>query len=122
MALMAHFAVMANAQQDSVTIYRATPIYPQNPEDLSAKGSTDVASPENITTDVTYDPATGNYYYNTRVGDEKLDVPFYLQSNEYADYMAQHSMREYYKNKTAEEKSKKNQFSLSKILHLPAST
>lgn len=113
LALMAHFAVMANAQQDSVTIYRATPIYPQNPEDLSAKGSTDVASPENITTDVSYDPATGNYYYNTRVGDEKLDVPFYLQSNEYADYMAQHSMREYYKNKTAEEKSKKNQFSLT---------
>ncbi|MBQ1752085.1 MAG: hypothetical protein II109_01585, partial [Paludibacteraceae bacterium] len=103
----------AAARQDSASHYRPAPVYPQNPGDLNAKSSTDLGQPENISTDVSYDPATGNYYYNTRVGDENLDVPFYLQSNEYADYMAQQSMREYYKNRTAEEKSKKNKFSIT---------
>ena len=103
----------AAARQDSARRYRPAPVYPQNPEDLNVKGSTDLGQPENINTEVNYDPATGKYYYNTRVGDEQLDVPFYLQSNEYADYMAQQSMREYYKNRTAEEKSKKNKFSIT---------
>lgn len=93
--------------------YHPAALYPSDATDLSDRSSTDIATPDNIKTEVTYDPQSGNYKYETKVGDESLGVPFYLQSNEYADYMAQQSLKEYYKQKNAEAQKTKHQITLT---------
>ncbi len=115
-----YLAAMAVSAQEVVpqsgtssTVYHPASIYPDDPGDLTEKASTDAKTPENITTEVRYDETTGNYYYDTKVGEESLDVPFYLQSNEYANYMAQQSLKEYYKTKNAEAKKKKHEISFT---------
>ena len=117
------FSVYAYSQQDdslsfsasdtSKVNYKPKPVYPESASDLNARGMTDLQTPENVTTEVQYDPASGGYYYNTKVGEDPIGVPFYLQSNEYSDYMARQSMREYYKNKNAEAKKRKHEISFT---------
>jgi len=101
------------SKNDSAKVYHPSSLYPENPSDLSKKSSTDAATPENITTEVKYDEKSDRYYYDTKVGDESVGVPFYLQSNEYATYMAQQSMKEYYKAKNAEAKKSKHELSFT---------
>lgn len=97
----------------SENVYHPSTIYPESQSDLGKASSTDIEMPDNIKTEVTYDEKTGNYYYDTKVGDESLGVPFYLQSNEYADYMAQQSLKEYYKQKNAEAEKSKHKITLT---------
>ena len=74
-------------------------------EDLTAAQPTvDLRDPENVSTEVEYDPATGMYIMHTRVGDMDIATPFSMSEKEYSAYSGQQAMRRYWheKNNTGE--------------------
>lgn len=68
-------------------------------EDLDLSYPFDLQNPENITTQVEYDPATGNYIIHTRMGDTDIATPFMMTESEYRDYAARKAIQEYWKEK-----------------------
>lgn len=77
----------------------------ENYEDLNAPAPTvDLQDPENISTEVEYDPASGNYIMHTRVGEMDITTPFAMSQSEYANYSARQAMQRYWheKNNTGE--------------------
>ncbi|MCD7710703.1 MAG: cell surface protein SprA, partial [Porphyromonadaceae bacterium] len=71
-------------------------------EDLYQLPPADLKTPENVHTDIEYDPQTNCYVMRTKVGDMNVSTPFMLTANEYQDYSLQKSMQEYYREKNAE--------------------
>lgn len=101
------------ATAESELHYPISKNYAESHQDLTVQSPADLPVPDNIQTTVNYDPVTGQYYFNTTLGEDELDVPFYLSSEEYLQYAAQKSMQSYYLERSREEKEKKHQFSLT---------
>lgn len=57
--------------------------------------------PENIKTNVEYDPKTGNYIVKQKVGDQDYRPETYMNLKEYQEYMYQKQMREYWRSRVA---------------------
>ena len=106
------YAQDAPAASDSLR-YPITKNYAETHDDLDDVSPMDLPTPENLETNIQYDPVTGKYYFETTLGEESLGVPFYLSSDEYLQYTAQQSMQNYYLQRSREEKERKNQFSLT---------
>lgn len=118
------FSFVLVAQEDSTAIVSSDdselrfPIpknYVETHDDLDYNTPEGIPIPENVVTEVVYDPETDRYYFHSKVGEEELGTPFYLTSDEYADYQAQRSMQEYYKQKVKEEEGKKHEISLTEM-------
>lgn len=74
---------------------------------------TDLKNPDNVTTTVEYDPATGMYVVHTKIGDNDVVTPFLLNRDEYNNTALRQSMVEYYRQKNAmaaDSASKKSPF------------
>ena len=71
-------------------------------EDNKDRQSIDLRDPENLKTGVYYDEKTGSYRYGTKLGENYLETPFYMTSDEFQTWSIQRSMREYYRKKNAE--------------------
>ena len=57
--------------------------------------------PENIKTEVLYDPKTGNYNVKQKVGDQDYRPETYMNLKEYKDYQFKKQMREYWRSRVA---------------------
>ncbi len=53
-------------------------------------------NPSNIKTDVEYDPTTGNYNIDQKMGGENYRPPTYMESEEYQDYMFKKQVKSYW--------------------------
>ena len=87
--------------------------YVETHDDLETSTPASLPMPDNVVTEVTYDPDTDRYYFQSKVGDEELGTPFYMTSDEFAEYQALRSQQEYYKAKVAEEEGKKHKISFT---------
>ena len=67
------------------------------------KGSADLKDPENLKTDVFYDEQTGTYRFGTKLGDDFLEAPFYMSTEEYQKWVNERSMRAYYRDRNRKE-------------------
>lgn len=65
--------------------------------------SADLRNPENLSTDVFYDEATGTYRLGTKLGDNFLETPFYLTPEEYEDWSLRRNMRQFFRSKNQED-------------------
>lgn len=69
-------------------------------EDIVTNSSPfDLQDPENIRTEVDYQPETGYYIMHTRVGDIDIATPFMMTEEEYRNYSAQQALQQYWKEK-----------------------
>jgi cell surface protein SprA len=55
--------------------------------------------PSNVKTDITYDPQTGDYNVNQKMGDENYRPPTYMTSREYNEYRFDQQMRKYWRDR-----------------------
>ena len=118
--MLSAFGVMAedsinSAAEDTELHY---PIARQNALTLQEKETpapVDLRTPDNVKTDVEYDPATGQYVLRTRVNDEDIEAPYVLNSEEYKEYSMQKSMQSYWqeKNSMQAQEGKDGGFSLT---------
>ena len=113
-------AVFAQATGDSIANKEESQLrfpipknYVENYNDLGQSTPASLPIPDNVVTEVVYDPDTDRYYFQSKVGDEDLGTPFYLTSDEFAEYQALRSQQEYYKAKVSEEKGKKHEISFT---------
>ena len=94
-------SVPATDEPDSVAPVKVSPTTLQ---DMDAERSkADLKDPENLKTDAFYDEETGEYRVGTKLGDDFLETPFYMSTDEYQDWAVQRSMREYYRKKNQED-------------------
>ena len=72
-------------------------------ESLTApKSSLDLRDPDNVQTEVVYDPVTGGYIIHTRIGDTDVATPYMLTENEYKAYSERELMHRYWQQKISE--------------------
>lgn len=57
--------------------------------------------PENVKTEVEYDPKTGNYIVKQKIGDQEYRPETYMNLKEYKEYMYKKQMREYWRSRVA---------------------
>jgi len=58
-------------------------------------------NPENVKTDVQYNPKTGNYDIKQKIGDRDYRPETYMNLKEYQDYVFKKSMRDYWRSRVA---------------------
>ena len=59
--------------------------------------------PSNVSTDIDYDPETGNYNIGQSMGDLNYRSPTYMTFDEYQEYNASQAIRDYWREKSATE-------------------
>jgi cell surface protein SprA len=57
--------------------------------------------PENVKTDIQYDPATGNYIVKQKMGDRDYRPETYMNLKEYQEYIYRKQMRDYWRSRVA---------------------
>ncbi|PBQ31472.1 cell surface protein SprA [Sphingobacteriaceae bacterium] len=72
-----------------------------NPPMLDPKSKLYLEDPENIKTEVEYDPKTGNYIVKQKVGEQNYRPETYMNLKEYKEYMYKKQMREYWRSRVA---------------------
>lgn len=108
LGLMAQEAVDADSIQQADTLGHIVTHQPKqttngNYEELTAAGTNmDLQQPDNITTQVEYQPATGTYVLHTRVGDKDLYTPYLMTAEEYNDYSEKQFIHQYWQQKISE--------------------
>jgi len=60
-----------------------------------------LSDPENVKTEVKYDPATGNYLITDKIGDMNYRPPTYMTPREFQQYMFKRDMRDYWRSRVA---------------------
>lgn len=111
--LLMPLALMAqNLNSDSIqkadTVGRLMPVQLKqqtgaNYEDLMQTGSNmDLKQPDNVTTEVEYQPSTGYYVVHTKVGDLDISTPFLMTPEEYKDYSEKKFIHQYWQQKISE--------------------
>lgn len=74
-----------------------------NYEQLTRTASSlDLQDPENVTTEVEYQPETGYYIVHTKVGDIDIATPYLMTEEEYRKYSEQQAMNRYWQEKIGE--------------------
>ncbi len=88
---------------------------PQGYEDyIGREYAADLRDPENIKTEVEYDPATKMYWIRTRLGDREIVTPYLMTSEQYRDMQNRREMFDYFQDKNSEifEKKQKEPFNI----------
>ena len=90
-------------EPDTTKVIYPIPISTGNPTtDLLNQSPLYLRDPENIKTEVVYDPVTGQYTFKKKVGDFYFDVPTTLSQEEYLDYQTKKSITEYWKERRSQ--------------------
>ena len=72
----------------------------ENYEDLNRVSSgLDLKDPENVTTNIEYDPASGCYVVRTRIGDVEIATPYMMTMEEYRAYSERQQIGQYWQEK-----------------------
>ena len=72
-------------------------------EQLTEQQSTlDLKDPDNIQTEIEYQPGTGYYIIHTKIGDTDIATPYLMTESEYRDYSAKQAMQQYWQQKIGE--------------------
>ena len=58
--------------------------------------SLDLQTPDNIKTEVEYQPQTGYYIMHTKIGDVDITTPYMMNSDEYNEYNSRRAMQLYW--------------------------
>lgn len=66
------------------------------------QSSLDLQNPDNVTTNVEYDPMTGYYIMHTRIGDVDIATPYMMTMDEYRAYSEREQMGQYWQAKISE--------------------
>ena len=69
----------------------------------SGSGGLYLNNPSNIKSEFIYDPVTGNYNYNQKLGDRNFRNPVYMTFEEYVDYNMNQSNRNYFRQRIESE-------------------
>ena len=85
-------------EDSTIVPFRVRPI-----GQTDARKSGDLKDPENLTTGLVYDEATGIYRYGTRLGNDFLYVPYFLAGDEVRRAGIRQSMRDYFRRRNTEE-------------------
>lgn len=72
-----------------------------NPPMLDPKSKLYLENPENVKTEVEYDPKSGNYIVKQKIGDQDYRPETYMNLKEYKEYMYRKQMREYWRSRVA---------------------
>lgn len=80
----------------------ANPMEIRDYQDLDKSYPYDLKNPENTTTTIEYDEATGNYIMRTKIGDMEVATPFIMSSDEYREYSFKRDMTNYWRQKNNE--------------------
>lgn len=94
--------VTQDTAQDSVILAPTRVRQYETPdfETLSSPSSSlDLKDPDNIKTDVEYQPSTGYYIIHTKIGDVDIATPYLMTEKEYGQYSAQQAMSRYWQEK-----------------------
>ena len=92
------------APPDSVTPrFKVKQTVVRDMDEKNDHGPIDLKDPENLKTEPVYDEEAGMYKYGTRLGDDFVETPFYMSSDEYMKWSLARSMADYYKTKNAED-------------------
>ena len=76
---------------------------PQGYEDyIGREYAADLRDPENIKTEVEYDPATKMYWIRTRLGDREIVTPYLMTTEQYRDMQNRREMFNYFQDKNSE--------------------
>src|SRR5687767_221072 len=68
---------------------------------LEPKSKLYLENPSNVSTNVEYDPKTGNYNVKQKLGERDYRPETYMNLKEYQDYMFKKQMREYWRSRVA---------------------
>ncbi len=72
-------------------------------EELTApQSSMDLNDPDNVKTEVIYDPYSGGYIIHTKIGDTDVATPYLLTESEYKDFSERELMHRYWQQKISE--------------------
>ena len=67
------------------------------------KASIDLKDPENLKTEAEYNEKEDTYRLGTKLGDDYLETPFFMTSEEYMNWSFRRSMSEYYRSKNRDD-------------------
>jgi cell surface protein SprA len=103
-------------RKDSALIYPLAKPNAQTLQEKDAKAPIDLKNPKNITSNIEYDPITKNYVIRTKIGNEDIETPYVLNSDEYKEYSFQRAMEKYWKEKN--DKNGKNATDVNSLTNL----
>jgi cell surface protein SprA len=83
------------------------------------KGGLYLNNPSNVQTEVFFDSKSGYYYQTEKIGDYNISTPYLMTRKEYADYILNKDMKEYFRTKSDALDPKKNPNNKSKDNLLP---
>ena len=88
-------------------------------QDFKGKRAIDFETPQNVKTEIEYDPKSGLYIFRTKIGDSEVSAPFSMSADEYMSYTLKRSMSKYFRDRDAalkgEKDDDKSEFSLKNI-------
>lgn len=100
----------APATADSISL--PSPVHPTVPrgyEDYNnPEYPADLRTPQNIKTEVVYDPATAMYVLRTTIGDQEVVTPYMMTAEQYDDMVTRREMFQYFNSRNAETFEKKD--------------
>lgn len=95
---------MAQTSPDSGQVqlpYPLPPVY--DPVQGQGQSGLYLNDPSNVNTNIEYDPQSGDYFIDQKAGDVNFRNPTYMSFDEYQDWSAKQSMRNYWRERTESE-------------------
>ncbi len=90
-------------EPDTTKVIYPIPVNTGDPfEDLYNHSPLYLSDPENFTTEIIYDPLTGQYTFKRRIGQFYYDTPTTLSQSEFFDYQNKKGIQEYWKERRSQ--------------------
>ena len=90
-------------EPDSTKLIYPVPTPTGNPmEDLYNQSPLYLNDPQNINTEIIYDPVTRQYTFKRRIGDFYYDTPVTMSESEYLEYQSKKGIMEYWKERRSQ--------------------
>ena len=100
---------MPNGQDSIGMLSPVHPTIPRGFEDYNnPEYPADLRTPENVKTEVVYDPASGMYVFRTLVGNNEIITPYMMTPEQYANVLMRQDMFSYFNSRNAETFEKKD--------------
>ena len=90
-------------EPDTTKVIYPIPVSTGNPiEDLHNQSPLYLNDPDNFTTEIIYDPLTGQYTFKRRIGEFYYDTPTTLTQSEYFEYQNKKGIQQYWKERRSQ--------------------
>ena len=90
-------------EPDTTKVIYPIPVSTGNPiEDLHNQSPLYLSDPDNFTTEIIYDPLTGQYTFKRRIGEFYYDTPTTLTQSEYFEYQNKKGIQQYWKERRSQ--------------------